>query len=854
MEALWLIALVLVPALFFTPGVMSNGYEVPKVTLYRSLVGLMAALWIIEWGLAFRPMGRYFPMVSWAEARATLSRHPARYVVIGACLVLVSNLLSTLLSPSIGVSLWGREPALDGYGFYNALSHFILFAVVATHLKTTGQLWRLLGAIVASGVVVGVYGILQYFGLDPFGVHIVGGRVGSTLGNPIFTAAFLLMVVPVTLAVLLRSDGSPASPVVTAIWVAALTVTLLTIVFTQSRGPFVGLAVSLSGFLVLILIALGWRTTLRAGILIAASVGITWAVVTFAPAPRSPASPASRAISIIPEVAGAFTPDAAAGALTPDAVAAALIAETQQPVSAPSGMKARLLLWEGAGRLVLHRPWFEFAEGPLPLSLHVFGYGPEFFQYLFPLEHPLELRDPQSHLYQYARDAHNNMVHRTVELGFFGLAGYLFLLGALAATAATLVIGRTAASVPNQKLVMAALLASLGGRTIEQMVGIPQLSDVALFWTLLAVVVALPGLNGSGLRRDREFGQAGGKIGSSSPRPIVGGTVLSLSMALVLASVVTVFTIIKNPYYALAESKATAADSTLKRGDLQRAMKQIDDAIALAPDIGRFHVTRAKVLDMARRSAVSQTARSLLAQEAYSANRRAVATNPFDIYSKLHFAESALTLAGLGQDGMGVEAIEEYGRLTLMLPRYWLSYFLLGRAHAEMGQPERAIEAYDEAIRLNPQYYLTYDQRGLVYTSRGQYQRAIEDYNKVIQLSPRLPSAYNHRGVAFYALGLLNDAIEDFDQAIRLNAQFAPAYNNRGTAYHELGQFERAIEDYDATILLNPQFAEAYANRALVYSLLKRDAEAKRDLDHALQLGFAPDFLEGDLELAKDRR
>ena len=75
-----------------------------------------------------------------------------------------------------------------------------------------------------------------------------------------------------------------------------------------------------------------------------------------------------------------------------------------------------------------------------------------------------------------------------------------------------------------------------------------------------------------------------------------------------------------------------------------------------------------------------------------------------------------------------------------------------------------------------------------------------------------------------------------------------------GTAYHELGQFERAIEDYDAAILLNPQFAEAYGNRASVYSLLKKGAEAKRDLDHALQLGFAPDSLDRDLDIAKDRR
>ena len=83
---------------------------------------------------------------------------------------------------------------------------------------------------------------------------------------------------------------------------------------------------------------------------------------------------------------------------------------------------------------------------------------------------------------------------------------------------------------------------------------------------------------------------------------------LSLSLALDLASVVTVFTIVKNPYYALAEGKATVAESTLKKGDLETAMRQIDSAINLAPDTGRFHVTRARILDSVRRSAVSPSA------------------------------------------------------------------------------------------------------------------------------------------------------------------------------------------------------------------------------------------------------
>ena len=85
--------------------------------------------------------------------------------------------------------------------------------MVATHLKSAERLWRLLGIITASGVVAGLYAGLQYYGLDPFGIDVAGGRVVSSLGNPIFAGAFLLMAVPLTLAQALKSNGVSASPI-----------------------------------------------------------------------------------------------------------------------------------------------------------------------------------------------------------------------------------------------------------------------------------------------------------------------------------------------------------------------------------------------------------------------------------------------------------------------------------------------------------------------------------------------------------------------------------------------------------------------------------------------------------------
>lgn len=92
---------------------------------------------------------------------------------------------------------------------------------------------------------------------------------------------------------------------------------------------------------------------------------------------------------------------------------------------------------------------------------------------------------------------------------------------------------------------------------------------------------------------------------------------MNISLAFVLALAVLMLTMVKNPYYFLAESRAAAAGASMKTGDLQVGMRQIDRAIALAPDVGRYHVTRAKIIDQARTAATTQVRSGQPDLEAY---------------------------------------------------------------------------------------------------------------------------------------------------------------------------------------------------------------------------------------------
>ena len=71
-ELLWLVAVLLLPLAFFGQDYAQSEaviayVEVPKVAVLRTLAGLMAALWLIDWGLHSSP--QFFSNYSFPSAK-----------------------------------------------------------------------------------------------------------------------------------------------------------------------------------------------------------------------------------------------------------------------------------------------------------------------------------------------------------------------------------------------------------------------------------------------------------------------------------------------------------------------------------------------------------------------------------------------------------------------------------------------------------------------------------------------------------------------------------------------------------------------------------------------------------------
>ncbi|MDA1189596.1 MAG: hypothetical protein O2854_07985, partial [Chloroflexi bacterium] len=152
-------------------------FVVGKALYFRTITEVVFGLWLI---LAFR-----FPEY----------RLPRSWVMITFALFLGASLISSFAGVSPTRSLWSTYERMQGV---IDLAHWVVFVmVVATVLKTFTH-WRwLFNANLAVSLLLALLGILQAFGVEA-SYLISAERVGSSIGNPVYLGA--IMVVNVFIA------------------------------------------------------------------------------------------------------------------------------------------------------------------------------------------------------------------------------------------------------------------------------------------------------------------------------------------------------------------------------------------------------------------------------------------------------------------------------------------------------------------------------------------------------------------------------------------------------------------------------------------------------------------------------
>ena len=213
-EAGWLVAIAIVP-LFF--NIYSQRvFEPDKISLLRSLVLVMAAAWLVraieDWRSGAGALSALSPATAGDTRGARWKRLIQAPMVIATLLLVLVYIISTVLSVSPAVSFFGSYQRLQGA--YTTFSYVVLFFLVLDGLRTRRQLDRLVTTAILVSFPIALYGLVQHFGLDPlpWGGDVTN-RVASNMGNAIFVAAYLIMVLPLTLMRLLKNWKEAAGPV-----------------------------------------------------------------------------------------------------------------------------------------------------------------------------------------------------------------------------------------------------------------------------------------------------------------------------------------------------------------------------------------------------------------------------------------------------------------------------------------------------------------------------------------------------------------------------------------------------------------------------------------------------------------
>jgi tetratricopeptide (TPR) repeat protein len=195
--------------------------------------------------------------------------------------------------------------------------------------------------------------------------------------------------------------------------------------------------------------------------------------------------------------------------------------------------------------------------------------------------------------------------------------------------------------------------------------------------------------------------------------------------------------------------------------------------------------------------------------------------------------DEALRLHKSGRIG---DAIHLYTRILSSKKSDANLLYLLGTAHAQIGQLEQAIKQLNRSVVLDPKNAAAHKNLGVALHILKRSDAALASFDRAIALKPDDAEAYANRGQALRSLARLDDALASFDREIELSPGSAAAHNDRATVLSELGRFDEALASSDRAIALNPDYAEAYSNRGKALKDLGRLEEALASYERAIEL------------------
>lgn len=246
-EAVWLLIVLLTP--LFVNFWVEQQFEASKIWLLRTLVCILAVLWLSLW-------------LKGHQQKAIPS--PIRTLIIALVLILA---LSTFLSSSQSIAIFGSDDRANGS--LTQICYLLLFGCVASQIDPARSR-QLLLLIILTAVPICLLGLAQAAGWQPLPIFSDARTlISTTLGRANFTGAYLALLLPLTLA----ATHTATIKSQRLAFGALCGLELIIIGLTQARAAWIAALVGI-GLYVWLHFAPGWSRRVRWSTALGGIVGI----------------------------------------------------------------------------------------------------------------------------------------------------------------------------------------------------------------------------------------------------------------------------------------------------------------------------------------------------------------------------------------------------------------------------------------------------------------------------------------------------------------------------------------------------------------------------------------------------
>ena len=161
-------------------------YIVGKAIYARAVIELTFALWLL---LIF-----YYPQ----------HRLPRSWILAAFALWLAVSIAAAFTGVSLTRSLWSTYERMQGIV---DLAHWFAFTLMAASAFRTFAHWRLLFSLnILACLIVTLVGISDYYNVADYGLSgNAENRLASTLGNPIYTSAYIILTTLISVGLIAHS-------------------------------------------------------------------------------------------------------------------------------------------------------------------------------------------------------------------------------------------------------------------------------------------------------------------------------------------------------------------------------------------------------------------------------------------------------------------------------------------------------------------------------------------------------------------------------------------------------------------------------------------------------------------------